>query len=77
MPWLELRMREGGMGGVDVARDRGALAGVARRAEPPRQGRRRCGGRPGTGGARQLALDDVLDLVVPETADRHEKAAGG
>lgn len=31
----------------------------------------------GEGRALRLALDDVLDLVVPETADRHEEVAGG
>jgi hypothetical protein len=42
MPWLELRMREGGVGGADAAGDRGALAGVARQ-------RRRAGERSNTG----------------------------
>lgn len=31
--------REGGVGGASAAGDRGAFAGVARRAGPPRQGR--------------------------------------
>ncbi|MDQ0710729.1 hypothetical protein QFZ55_000181 [Streptomyces luteogriseus] len=45
MSWLELRVREGGIGGADTAGDRGALAGAARRAGPTRQVRRRYGGR--------------------------------
>jgi len=38
-----VKEREGGMGGADAAGDRGALARVARRPEPPR--RRRTGER--------------------------------